>query len=88
MAKKRPAKKAAKPAQKPANPSPAEEELVLDAVQDKALKLADRSAKVREELEAAVGVAATKAVRKCMKEHNIDLTMSQAAMLAAIWFSE
>lgn len=87
MAKKRAATKSAKPSDKPAKQIP-EEEIVLDAVQDKALRLVDRSAKICAELEDAVSQAATRAVRKCMKEHGIELTASQAAVLTSIWFGE
>ena len=94
MAKKRPAKK------RPAKETPAtsksaeaemeahEEELVLAPGQDKSLKLVEKSAKVRAELEGAVTLAITKAVRKCMKDNKIELTLPEASMLAAIWFGD
>jgi hypothetical protein len=87
MAKKRPATKTAKTTKQ--TPSKTQDEqIVLGPAQDKALKLVDKSAKVRAELEKAVMLAAAKAVRKCMKEHNIELTGPEAAVLTSIWFGE
>ncbi|MEN6449112.1 MAG: hypothetical protein ABFC96_01350 [Thermoguttaceae bacterium] len=80
MAKKQSAKKPA--------PSHDEEQIVLGPNPKKALRLADKSAKMREELEDAAMLAAAKAVRTCMKKHNIELTPLEASMLAAIWFGE
>jgi 16S rRNA G966 N2-methylase RsmD len=87
MAKKRAAKKAAPATKKTAKQAPAEQ-VYLDPPQDKALRLVDKSAKVRAELEQAVTAAAAKAVRKLMKDHNIPLTPAQADLLTAIWFSD
>jgi hypothetical protein len=63
-------------------------EIVLDPCQDKALRLVDKSAKVRGELEQAVTEAASKVVRKVMKAHDINLTPAQADMLTTIWFAD
>lgn len=88
MAKKLPAKKAAdKKVAAQVAESP-EEELVLGPNPKKALRLADKSAKVRMELEEAAMLAAAKAVRACMKSHGIALTSLEASVLAAIWFGE
>jgi murein tripeptide amidase MpaA len=65
-----------------------EEEIVLAPEQDQALKLVDKSVKIRTELEDVVTLAASKAVRKLMKEHGIALTAPQAEELTSIWFSE
>ena len=87
MAKKRPAKKSAKTTKK-AETKAQDERIVLSPDQEKALKLVDKSAKVRGELEQAVTLATAKAVRKCMKENKIELTPPEANELAAIWFGE
>ena len=87
MAKKRAAKKSAK-STKTATKSTPEEQIILDPDQDKALRLVDKSAKIRVELEQAVTLAATKAARKVMKDHGISLTPSQTSLLASIWFGE
>jgi hypothetical protein len=83
MAKKRAAEKT-----KRGTKSAREEQIILDPDQDKALRLVDRSAKVRAELEGAVSLAAAKAVRKVMKDHGISLTPPQASVLTSIWFGE
>lgn len=84
MAKKRAAQRTAKPTKNAHD----HEEIILDPIQDKALRLVDKSAKVRAELELAVTQAAVKAVRKFMKQHKIDLTPAQAVVLTSIWFGE
>lgn len=87
MAKKRPAKKAAKTTKKTGKKTQ-DVQIVLSPNQDKALKLVDKSAKVCGELEEAVKLAVAKAVRKCMKEHGIELTTPEASLLMSIWFEE
>jgi len=87
MAKKRAAKKTAKATKKTTKQAPAEQ-IYLDPPQDKAVRLVDKSAKVRAELEQAVTAAAAKAVRKVMKDHEISLTAAQADLLTAIWFGD
>ena len=84
MATKRATRRSAKPAKEAHD----HEEIILDLIQDKALRLVDKSAKVRAELEQAVSQAAARAVRKCMKDHKIDLTPAQATVLTSIWFRE
>ncbi|MCE5269358.1 MAG: hypothetical protein LLG00_15890 [Planctomycetaceae bacterium] len=84
MAKKQPAKK--QPAKKPVESQ--EEQIVLGPNPKKALRLIDKSAKVREELEEAAMLAAAKAVRTLMKKHDISLTPLEASVLAAILFGE
>jgi hypothetical protein len=83
MAKKRAAKETKKGAK-----SAREEQIILDPDQDKALRLVDKSAKIRAELEGAVSLAAAKAVRKVMKDHGISLTPAQTTLLTSIWFGE
>jgi hypothetical protein len=87
MAKKRPAKKATKTTKK-AEPRSEGEEIVLGPNPRKALKLVDKSAKVRAELEEAITVALDSTVRKVMKANKIVLTASEANILAMIWFGE
>ncbi len=87
MAKKRPAKKAAKTT-KTTEKQVHVEEIVLSPGQDKAIRLVEKSAKVRGELEEAVKLAATKVVRKCMKDHGIQLTAPEATLLMTFWFEE
>jgi len=84
MAKKRAAAKRAPSTKRKAR----KEEIVLDPIQDKALKMVDKSAKLRAELERTVTMAAIKAVKKVMKDHGISLTMAQAMVLTSIWFGE
>ncbi len=83
MAKKRAAKKTKK-----GTNIAREEQIILDPDQDKALRLVDKSAKIRAELEGVVSLAAAKAVRKVMKDHGISLTPSQTSVLTSIWFGE
>lgn len=85
MAKKQTAKQAPKTTKK-INKKVQDEQIVLSPAQDKAFLLVDKSAKVRAELEAAVVVAVTNAVRKVMKNHDISLSALESADLAAIWF--
>jgi len=87
VAKKRSAKKAssAKAASAPKNPPVEGEEVVLDPLQEKALRLVDRSAKVRKELEDALAAAAAKVVRKVLKGHGIALSPAQADLLMVLW---
>jgi alpha-D-ribose 1-methylphosphonate 5-triphosphate diphosphatase PhnM len=87
MTKKRTAKKSA-PATKKRAEQCHEEQIVLDPEQDKALRLVDRSAKIRAELEGAVTTAAAKAVRKVMKDHGIALNPAQTSVLTTIMFGE
>ncbi len=87
MAKKRPAKKPTTTTKK-AEPKPEGEEIVLGPNPRKALKLVEKSAKVRAELENAVMVAEDNTVRKVMKANKIELTPSEANILASIWFGE
>jgi hypothetical protein len=87
VAKKRTAKKTAKTTKK-AGKKVQYEEIILDPLQDEAVRLVDKSAKVRAELEAAVTLMAAKVVRKVMKEHGIALTPPQAAVLTTILFVE
>ena len=87
MAKKRPAKKAATTTKK-AEPKAEVEEIVLGPNPRKALKLVEKSAKVRAELEEAVMVAVDNTVRKVMKANKIELTPSEANILTTIWFGE
>jgi hypothetical protein len=86
MAKKRPAKKTAPTTKK--TETNEDEQIALSPAQDKALKMVDKSAKVRAELEEAVSLAITKAVRKCMKDNKIELTLPEVSVLASIWFGE
>ena len=87
MAKKQPAKKTATTTKK-ADPKPEVEEIVLGPNPKKALKLVEKSAKVRAELEDAITVAVDNTVRKVMKANKIELTPSEANILASIWFGE
>jgi hypothetical protein len=87
MAKQRPAKKATTTTKK-GESKPEVEEIVLGANPKKALKLVEKSAKVRAELEEAIMVAVDSTVRKVMKANKIDLTPSEASILAMIWFGE
>lgn len=87
MPKKRTAKKSAKSTKKRAKKTQ-EEQIILDPNQEKALRLVDKSAKIRVELLEAVMLAAAKAVRKVMKDHGISFTPPQASVLTSIWFGE
>jgi hypothetical protein len=84
VAKKQTAKKAPETTPKASQ----EEQIVLGPVQEKALKLVEKSARVRGDLEEAVSLAIIKAVRKCMKDNKIALTPDEADDLAAIWFGD
>jgi hypothetical protein len=87
MTKERVAKKTAH-STKTAAEKTHDEPIILDSDQDKALRLVDRSAKVRAELEKAVTLAAAKAVRKVLKDHGISLSPAQTSVLTSIWFTE
>jgi len=87
MTKERVAKKTAQTTKKRSQKTP-DEPIILDSDQDKALRLVDRSAKVRAELEKAVTVAAAKAVRKVLNDHGISLSPAQTSVLTSIWFTE
>ena len=87
MAKKRPAKKTTETTTK-AETKAQSEQIVLGPDSNKALKLIDKSAKVRAELEQAVTLAAAKAVRKVMKNHGITLTPPEASEITSILFGE
>ena len=88
MTKKRTAKKSAPATKKKHAEQCREEQIILDPEQDKALRLVDRSAKIRAELEGAVTTAAAKAVRKVMKDHGIALNPAQTNVLTSIMFGE
>ena len=85
MVKKRPVKKAAKSTKSTVTKAQ-REHVVLSPGQEKAIKLVDKSVKICGELEDAVKLAAAKVVRKCMKEHGIQLTAPEADLLTLIWF--
>jgi hypothetical protein len=87
MAKKRPAKKTAARSKR-TETKPEEEQIVLGPNATKALRLVDKSAKARAELEEAVTLALAKVVRKVMKDNKIELTPSEADVLSAIWFGD
>jgi hypothetical protein len=91
VAKKRPvAGKTAKSAKAPkqAKAEPHEQEIALSDNAFKALKLIEKSAKVRTQLEEAVTLAVDKAVQKCMKDNKLALTLLEANVLAGLWFGE
>ncbi|MGA2033567.1 MAG: hypothetical protein ABSG68_15030 [Thermoguttaceae bacterium] len=74
--KKKPAKKAPVP------------EIVLDAVETKALDLVRASQAVCHELEAAAMSALSRAVRQVFKQHRITLNDEQAENVAMVLFGE
>jgi hypothetical protein len=86
MAKKGAAKKSATSAKKVKKPH--QEQVVLDPVEEKALRLVGKSAKIQAQFEEAAMLAVGKAVRKVMKDHGISLTPPQVSRLASIWFGE
>jgi len=97
MAKKTTKKKAATaktkaPAAKGKKKAPATKveriEIELDPVETKAFKLAHSSAEVQKELEEAVTLAMSQAVRKVFKQHGISLTPPQAQEVAAFLFGD
>ena len=63
-------------------------EIELDPVETKAVELAHSSVAVRTELEEAVTLALTQAVRKVFKQHGISLTSPQAAEVALLLFGD
>jgi len=63
-------------------------EIELDPVEVKAYELAHSSDKVCDELELAVALAMSQAVRKVFKQHRISLTAPQAQKLAMILFGD
>ncbi len=77
-----------RPKKKKGAKSAREDQIILDPAQDKALRLVDKSAKIRAELEGAVSLAAAKAVRKVMKDQGISLTPTQTTVLTSIWFGD
>jgi hypothetical protein len=87
MAKKRPAKMTAKMTKK-TETKPQEEQIVLGANAEKALKLIDKSAKVCDEIEETVSLAVAKALQKVMKANKIELTAAEADLLAGILFGD
>ena len=87
MAKKRATKKSPKAMEKGAK-SARSEQIVLDPDLEKVLRLLDKSAKMRADLDKAVPLAAAKAVRKVAKDHGIILTPPQASELTSILFGE
>jgi hypothetical protein len=89
MAKKTTKTKPAAKANKKAPAKKAEPiEIELDPVEIEALKLAHSSARVQKELEKAVTLAMTQAVRKVCKHHGISLTPPQAQEVAAFLFGD
>lgn len=86
-----PAKKApaAKPAKKkaPAKKS-AEPELVLDAAEEKALDLVEKSKRLCKDLEVAVTESISQAVGKVFKDHGVTLTAAQAKNIALLLFGD
>jgi hypothetical protein len=63
-------------------------ELELDPIEAKAFELAHSSDKVCEELELAVSLAMSQAVRKIFKLHGIALSMPQAKKVAVFLFGD
>ncbi len=63
-------------------------EIELDPVEAKAYELANSSGELCEELELAVSVAMSKAVRKVFKLHCISLTTPQAQKVAVFLFGD
>jgi hypothetical protein len=87
MAKKTTKKKPATESKKKAAAKEAEHvEIELDPIEIRAFELAHSSAKVRDELEEAVMLAMSQAVRKVFKQHDISLTPPQAQEVAAVLF--
>jgi hypothetical protein len=89
MAKKTATSKPAAKAKKKASPKKVEQvEIELDAIEIKALKLANSSAKVCKELELAVALAISQTVRKVFKQHGISLSPPQAQGVAGLLFGD
>ena len=63
-------------------------EIELDPVEAKAFELAHSSDEVCGELEQAVTLAITQAVRKVFKQHRISLTAPQAEEVALLMFGD
>jgi len=63
-------------------------EIDLDPAETKAVELAHSSVAVRTELEEAVTLAMSQAVRKVFKQHGISLTSSQAPEVALLLFGD
>jgi hypothetical protein len=86
------AKKTTKPATRGKKKAPAKKieriEIELDPVETRAFELAHSSIEVRTELEEAVTMAMSQAVRKVFKQHGISLTSSQAPEVALLLFGE
>ena len=61
-------------------------EIELDPAEAKAFELAHSSGEVCEELELAVSLAISQAVRKVFKQHRISLTTTQAQKVAVLLF--
>jgi hypothetical protein len=79
-----------KPARRGTKKTPAKTieriEIQLDPGEIKALKLAHSSVEVRTELEQAITLAVSQAVRKVFNQHKITLTLSQAEEVALVLF--
>ena len=90
MAKKTTKKKATATKAKKKAPAKKVEriEIELDPVETKAFELAHSSAEVQKELEEAVTLAMSQAVRKVFKQHGISLTPPQAQEVAAFLFGD
>ncbi len=86
------AKKTTKSATKAKKKAPAKKveriTIELDAVETEAFELAHSSVEVRTELEDAVTLAMSQAVRKVLKQHRISLTSSQAQEVALLLFGD
>jgi len=63
-------------------------EIELDPAEAKAFELAHSSGEVCEELELAVSLAMSQAVRKVFKQHRISLTTTQAQKVAVLLFGD
>lgn len=88
--KQSPAKKAGAKATKKKAPAKKSEPagVEIDAVEAKAFELVHSSDKVCNELEAAVTVAVSDAVRKVFKQHGISLAAAQAQKVALLLFGD
>ena len=63
-------------------------EIELDPLEAKAYELAHSSGEVCSELELAVSLAMSQAVRKVFKQHRISLAATQAQKVAAFLFGD
>jgi hypothetical protein len=90
MAKKTTKKKSTATKSKPKAPAKKVEyvEIELDPVEAKAYELAQSSTEVCEELEVAVSLAMSQAVRKVFKQHSISMTMPQSQKVAVFLFGD